>query len=141
MWPHSVGKDEVTQATFNGWHSDCFDILRSAQSQVCLWPLVEVEPRAPSQKAKAPKRGPVSPISHGPCTMPSTATLLVSLCFSYAQSVFVCATEREFSTACHALQLMTPWACVIVTADSAQPGAFFARARALCVPRGTSHLD
>ena len=34
MWPHSVGKGEVTQATFDGWHSEYFDILRSARSKV-----------------------------------------------------------------------------------------------------------
>ena len=34
MWPHSVGKGEVTQATFIGWHSEYFDILRSAKGRV-----------------------------------------------------------------------------------------------------------
>ena len=37
--------------------------------------------------------------------------------FVSAFNCTVCATEREFSTACHALQLVTHWACVAVTAD------------------------
>lgn len=35
-WSHSVGKNEITQATFIGWHSEHFDILRSAKSRVTM---------------------------------------------------------------------------------------------------------